>query len=169
MNDVLTASCNNSNSSNVWSQNGLPLEKIYNQKYDFILRRDEYNDKRNTQEKGNKHDIMRENKKINNSQGSGYSIGNQKKAYGIPVDLVATNETTLQMVWGPGTFGYSEDQLRELKASQVPLLNLSKVHFDTKNHGTPGGDNWVSNTDVYILYTTVYIYMYTHMTFVYNL
>ena len=78
-----------------------------------------------------------------------YSIGNQKKAYGIPTDLVATNESLSQMVWGPGTFGYSPDQLQQLKESQCPLLNLSKVKFDTDNHGTPGGDNWgEGNLDV---------------------
>ena len=78
-----------------------------------------------------------------------YSIGNQKKAYGIPLDLVATNESLTQMVWGPGTFGYSPDQLQQLKESQCPLLNLSKVKFDTGNHGTPGGDNWgEGNLDV---------------------
>ena len=32
-----------------------------------------------------------------------YTIAEQKQAYGIPVDLVAKNESTLQMVWGPGT------------------------------------------------------------------
>jgi hypothetical protein len=71
-----------------------------------------------------------------------YSVSNQKKAYGIPNDLAATNDSTLQMVWGPGTFGFSMSQLTQLKNSDVPLLNTSRVNFDTKNHGEAGGDNY---------------------------
>ena len=75
--------------------------------------------------------------------GSGtYSISNQKKAYGIPTTLAATNDSTLQMVWGPGTFGFSMSQLEQLKQSDVPLLNTTRVNFDTKNHGEQGGDNY---------------------------
>ena len=74
-------------------------------------------------------------------QGS-YSIPNQKKAYGIPADLAAQDPRTLQFVWGPGTFGYSKSELENLKNTQVPLLNLDKVQFDTKNHGEQGGDNF---------------------------
>ncbi len=40
------------------------------------------------------------------------AINQQKDAYGIPEDLAATNEKTLQMVWGPGTFGYSPPALK---------------------------------------------------------
>lgn len=71
-----------------------------------------------------------------------YTIGAQKTAYGIPADLCAVNEKTTQMVWGPGTFGYSKSTLEALKDSQVPLLNMDKVKFDTQNHGQPGGDNF---------------------------
>ena len=35
-------------------------------------------------------------------QAGAYSIGTIKKAFGIPADLKATNDSTLQMVWGPG-------------------------------------------------------------------
>lgn len=35
---------------------------------------------------------------------SSYTIAAQKKAYGMPVDMVAKNETGLQMVWGPGNW-----------------------------------------------------------------
>ena len=73
-------------------------------------------------------------------QGS-YSIPKQKEAYGIPLGLAAQNRT-LQMVWGPGTFGFSMSELEELKNSQVPLLNVDKVKFDTDNHGKSGGDNF---------------------------
>lgn len=71
-----------------------------------------------------------------------YVVPKIKAAYGIPADLKATNDTTLQMVWGPGTFGYSKIQLGLFKASQCPLLDMSKIKFDTQNHGQSGGDNY---------------------------
>lgn len=76
------------------------------------------------------------------SGGADYTIGAIKEAYGIPVDLEASNATTLQMVWGPGTFGYSKVQLALHKATQCPKLNMAKVSFDTENHGGAGGDNF---------------------------
>lgn len=79
----------------------------------------------------------------------GYDIADQKKAYGIPVDLEASNAATTQMVWGPGTFGYSKTQLAAFKLTQCPKLNMEKVVFDTANHGVPGGDNFgEGNLDV---------------------
>eukprot|EP00929_Paragymnodinium_shiwhaense_P025351 TRINITY_DN15355_c0_g1_i1.p1 TRINITY_DN15355_c0_g1~~TRINITY_DN15355_c0_g1_i1.p1 ORF type:complete len:571 (+),score=111.53 TRINITY_DN15355_c0_g1_i1:319-2031(+) len=71
-----------------------------------------------------------------------YTVSNIKKAYGIPTDLAASNETTLQMVWGPGTFGYSKTKLGIFKATQCPQLNMDKIKFDTPNHGQAGGDNF---------------------------
>jgi len=71
-----------------------------------------------------------------------YTVERIKKAYGIPADLKASNPKTLQMVWGPGTFGYSERQLESFKSQQCPLLDLDTVKFDTKNHGESGGDNY---------------------------
>jgi len=73
---------------------------------------------------------------------SAYTITNIKNAYGMPVDLQASNDSTLQMVWGPGTFGYSKLQLMLHKRMQCPLLNMNKVRFDTPNHGRTGGDNF---------------------------
>merc|ERR1712137_212637 len=58
-----------------------------------------------------------------------------KTAYGIPLDLQATNESTSQLVWGPLGFGYSKEQLSSFKAEQCPLLNMDKVKFDTQNQG----------------------------------
>ena len=79
----------------------------------------------------------------------GYTIAQQKAAYGIPVGLTSTNPATLQMVWGPGTFGYSKVQLYEHKVTECPLLNMSRISFDTAAHGTPGGDNFgEGNLDV---------------------
>lgn len=71
-----------------------------------------------------------------------YTVSNIKKAYGIPEDLQASNKTALQMVWGPGTFGYSQSQLESFKERQCPLLDTSKVVFDSSNHGQSGGDNY---------------------------
>jgi tripeptidyl-peptidase-1 len=83
---------------------------------------------------------------------SSYTVQNIKAAYGIPVDLQATNDATTQMVWGPGTFGYSPSQLRAFKLEQCPLLNLDKVKFDTANHGKQGGDNFGEGTlDVHMI------------------
>ena len=71
-----------------------------------------------------------------------YSISNQKRAYGIPEDLAAANDTTLQMVWGPGTFGYSPKELQAFASKECPRMNLAKIKYDTANHGQPGGDNF---------------------------
>jgi tripeptidyl-peptidase-1 len=80
---------------------------------------------------------------------AGYNVASVKRAFGIPTNLKATNASTLQMVWGPGTFGYSETQLLEFKMTQCPLLNMKAISFDTKNHGKAGGDNYgEGNLDV---------------------
>jgi len=73
---------------------------------------------------------------------SSYSVAGQKRAYKLPADYAATNPATLQMVWGPGTFGYSPRELEAFREEECPGLNPSKVHFDTSHHGTAGGDNW---------------------------
>ena len=65
------------------------------------------------------------------------------------MDLQAKSDNSSQMVWGPGTFGYSKSELDFFKAENCPLLNTKKVVFDTKNHGTEGGDNFgEGNLDV---------------------
>ena len=46
------------------------------------------------------------------------------------------------MVWGPGTFGYSPSALRLFKLEEGVAINMDKIHFDTKNHGESGGDNF---------------------------
>lgn len=74
--------------------------------------------------------------------GGVYSMKAQKQAYGIPTTLRATNNATRQMVWGPGTFGYSLPWLEQFRAEQCPLLNMDKVVFGTENHGVSGGDNF---------------------------
>lgn len=77
----------------------------------------------------------------------GYTVENIKKAYGIPVDLQASNSSTMQMVWGPGTFGYSKSELDSFKERECPLLNTSKVKFDTENHGHVGDNYMEGNLD----------------------
>ena len=140
--DVVVATFRNTDVRNdTWTTRGLPRKELYNQHYDFVFRRDSLSKETKV--------LPSVGKELVSRLSGAYSIGNQKKAYGIPTDLVATNESLSQMVWGPGTFGYSPDQLQQLKESQCPLLNLSKVKFDTDNHGTPGGDNWgEGNLDV---------------------
>jgi tripeptidyl-peptidase-1 len=103
----------------------------HNFTFDFLIRRDTKRSKQ-TKKSASKSIFT----------GGTYSVSNQKQAYGIPETLAATNESTLQMVWGPGTFGFSLSQLEDLRDSDVPLLNVSRVTFDTKNHGQAGGDNY---------------------------
>ena len=99
---------------------------------DFLLRRDPI-------KKSPQDNLIRSTQPFDST----YSPSAQKQAYGIPADLAASaNSTTLQMVWGPGTFGYSLSDLTRLKNSDVPLLNLSRVNYDTANHGQQGGDNF---------------------------
>ena len=50
------------------------------------------------------------------------------------------------MVWGPGTFGYSPEQLAAFKSEECPGINLDKIKFDTINHGEPGGDNFMEGS-----------------------
>lgn len=120
----------------VWNSSHLVLPPpLSGVSLDFLLRRDPTEHSAGTQRSSNK--------AINvGAGGGGYTISKQKKAYGIPDDLTATNDTGLQLVWGPGTFGFSMNQLEQLKRSEVPLLNTSRVTFDTPNHGEAGGDNF---------------------------
>ena len=72
---------------------------------------------------------------------SPYDVASQKAAYQMPADLAATNPSTLQMVWGPGTFGYDPRRLEAFRNAQCPLLNVDKVHTDGFK-GKEGGDNF---------------------------
>ena len=105
---------------------------------DFLLRRDEKLLKSTV----NIDHQYRHQKNLTALLNGPYCPSAQKSAYGIPADLIATNDTTLQMVWGPGTFGFDSSQLEHLKTSDVPLLNLSRVVYDTTYHGEQGGDNF---------------------------
>ena len=70
-----------------------------------------------------------------------YDIVAQKQAYRMPTDLTATNPNTLQMVWGPGTFGFGRGGLEGFRDAHCPLLNVDKVLVDGF-HGKAGGDNY---------------------------
>ena len=83
---------------------------------------------------------------VGESPRASYTVANQKKAYKIPSDHAATNPSSLQMVWGPGTFGYSPRGLEQFRDEQCPGINTDKVHFDTTHHGQEGGDNFGEGT-----------------------
>eukprot|EP01047_Picozoa_sp_COSAG01_P038332 COSAG01_NODE_3105_length_6577_cov_4.068077_6_plen_582_part_00 len=70
-----------------------------------------------------------------------YDIAAQKHAYKMPVNLTATNPHTMQMVWGPGTFGYGKGGLEGFRDAHCPLLNVDKVKTDGYK-GKAGGDNY---------------------------
>ena len=101
---------------------------------DFVLKR--------TPKKVEKEFTSSRNSNLLNESLSEYTVSNIKKAYGIPTSLTASNDSHYQMVWGPGSFGYSREALRIFKRMEAPLLNMSRVQFDTENHGESGGDNF---------------------------
>ena len=67
------------------------------------------------------------------------SVRNQRRAYNIPSSLVGTNANNTQMVWGPGTFGISKDDLEIFFEYYCSSCKLSNVQYDTQNHGESGG------------------------------
>ncbi|CAK0910200.1 unnamed protein product [Prorocentrum cordatum] len=103
--------------------------------------------------RGSKSEQQSSNPRLSSSSSSmgGYTVGNIKKAYGIPADLKASNANSLQMVWGPGTFGYSIRQLQAFKDQQCPQLDMEKVKFDTGNHGHVGDNYMEGNLDTQMI------------------
>ena len=129
---------------------GIPTRDAYPVPLDFLLRRDPRSapaaaaaEPTATATAESKRRLRR---RAFSPGGGAYNVAAQKKAYGIPVDLQASNATGLQMVWGPGTFGFSVSGLQQFAQQQCPLLAVDKVKFDTANHGTPGGDNFGEGT-----------------------
>jgi tripeptidyl-peptidase-1 len=120
----------------------LPLSRPTSVPLDFLMRKDPLDKSSVTEAVTTKSTRAVDHAKLFGS----YTIAAQKSAYGIPADLQATNDSTLQMVWGPGTFGFSESGLEAFKEAQCPLLNTSRVNYDTTNHGSPGGDNFGEGT-----------------------
>jgi len=124
-------------SSALWHR-GLPLTSSHPAKFDFILRRNA-----GSSISKSTNSSFADARSFRMGAGvTGASIDTIKKAYGIPNDLMSSNDSTLQMVWGPGTFGYSSSQLASFSRMQCPLLNLSQIVFDTDNHGIEGGANF---------------------------
>eukprot|EP00958_Prasinococcus_capsulatus_P014522 scaffold1533_cov388-Prasinococcus_capsulatus_cf.AAC.5 len=129
----------------LWTASGLPHKSNHPYDFDFVLRKElsasqpllsrgRGGSRSSAQPVGHNH--------LFEAPDEGYTVENMKKALGVPVDLQASNAASLQMVWGPGTFGYSPAELAEFAREQCPLLNLTRVKFDTKNHGVAGGDNF---------------------------
>ena len=119
----------------------LPARSNHTRPLDFIMRRDHATSR--AAETGRASRLGRAS-----SGGTAYDIAKQKAAYKMPADLTVTNAATLQMVWGPGTFGYGEAELEDFRDAQCPLLNVNKVSVDGYT-GTPGGDNYgEGNLDV---------------------
>jgi hypothetical protein len=120
------------------AEHGVPHKASHPKAVEFIVRRDDLK-----QEEGLDHPIEAAVARHLVANGDeAYTIDNIKKAYGIPNDLQATHDETLQMVWGPGTFGYSPAKLAIQKKTEAPLINMEKILWDTENHGESGGDNF---------------------------
>eukprot|EP01104_Vermistella_antarctica_P007906 TRINITY_DN1958_c0_g1_i1.p1 TRINITY_DN1958_c0_g1~~TRINITY_DN1958_c0_g1_i1.p1 ORF type:complete len:639 (-),score=152.97 TRINITY_DN1958_c0_g1_i1:1584-3470(-) len=69
----------------------------------------------------------------------------QRELYGIPASLVGTNETNQQMVYGAGTYGYLESDLKSFYSKfnvDEDISLVSTVGFQ----GVPGGDNFYEAT-----------------------
>eukprot|EP01029_Cantina_marsupialis_P018682 TRINITY_DN4300_c0_g1_i1.p1 TRINITY_DN4300_c0_g1~~TRINITY_DN4300_c0_g1_i1.p1 ORF type:complete len:581 (+),score=192.63 TRINITY_DN4300_c0_g1_i1:44-1744(+) len=69
----------------------------------------------------------------------------QRKMYGIPQDLVASNPDNSQMVWGPGTFGSKNDDTQEFFSQ----MGIGSVKSDIMHIGFPGdsnGDNFIEGS-----------------------
>eukprot|EP01028_Stygiella_incarcerata_P011034 TRINITY_DN603_c0_g8_i1.p1 TRINITY_DN603_c0_g8~~TRINITY_DN603_c0_g8_i1.p1 ORF type:complete len:578 (+),score=153.38 TRINITY_DN603_c0_g8_i1:184-1917(+) len=74
---------------------------------------------------------------------SGYlgDPNSQREAYGIPKDVRGSHPRSLQMVWGPGTYGYLESDMDAFYAKYDVNASVSLIQREGF-HGTPGGDNF---------------------------
>ena len=88
-----------------WSGRGIPLKASCPVASDFIYRRDAL---ASTTEPSAEESLASPEPLLMPSR---YTIKEQKAAIGMPDDLQASHPDTLQMVWGPGTFGYSKLQV----------------------------------------------------------
>jgi len=69
----------------------------------------------------------------------------QKQAYGIPQDTSASHADNIQLVWGPGTFGYLPSDLEEFYSTYNVSANVNTISTFGFN-GTVGGDNFYEAT-----------------------
>jgi hypothetical protein len=65
----------------------------------------------------------------------------QREAYGIPKDVRGSHPRSLQMVWGPGTYGYLESDMNTFYGKYDVNASVSLIQREGF-HGTPGGDNF---------------------------
>ena len=65
----------------------------------------------------------------------------QKSIYGVSSSLQGTNATNRQMVWGTGTYGYSEADLSMFYKNYDVAGNVSNVRM-LGYAGVPNGANW---------------------------
>jgi hypothetical protein len=64
---------------------------------------------------------------------SSMGLSAQKTAYGVPFNLTGHNKANRQMVWGTGTYGYSQDDLQLFYSTYCPHCNAKAVKFDKDN------------------------------------
>eukprot|EP00954_Amorphochlora_amoebiformis_P022234 1351911-Amorphochlora_amoeboformis.AAC.1 len=92
-----------------------------NQNFDFVMVRgvnESHADRRHRRHR--RHRDGNQTSGLDSKDLESYDVSAQKRAYGIPVGLGAGNGSVLQMVWGPGTFGYDPDELEEFAESNCP-------------------------------------------------
>ena len=125
----------------------LPARANHTRALDYVLRRDDSPIDTGAEQplRGSRREQLTARQRRKAAYKMQYDIAAQKQAYKMPVNLTATNQHTLQMVWGPGTFGYGEGGLEGFRDAHCPLLNVDKVHTDGFK-GKAGGDNYGEGT-----------------------
>jgi hypothetical protein len=122
--DTVTASFVDTPSALKMGRNGVPHRESYPACVEFVVRRDPLDSASSKQIDSRR--VARQSPGTS-ADSPDYSVSNIKKAYGIPTDLQASNARTQQMVWGPGTFGYSEPSLRNNKVLAKRLQSTEKM------------------------------------------
>jgi len=75
------------------------------------------------------------------------SPSSQKKGYNIPDGTIGGKaKGNSQMVWGPGSFGVSMDDLETFYEYYCESCDTKDVTYDTENHGKSGGDNFMEGS-----------------------
>lgn len=131
--------------SSHWSRKGFPLRNsssVYSS-VDYVMRRDDRPPSFTTAPLPKSPERSKQTKPSNQvTSSSEGTVDNQKKAYGVPVSLTASNKSTVQMVWGPGTFGYSARDLGLFRDHYAPKLDLKKITCNSKADCANHGDNF---------------------------
>ena len=140
LHDTVTATFVDTPSALKMGRNGVPHKETHPACVEFVVRRDPMESTSNKQTESLRVPRL---VKGTSADSMDYTVSNIKDSYGIPTDLQASNANTQQMVWGPGTFGYSVPTLKAFSVEQAPLINTDKIYFTTENHGERGGDNFM--------------------------